>query len=776
LLLALLALGFCALSPHGAHADPLPVTFAGEVDSDGPLVIEPAANDDPQTLPVTNVNATVYFIERMPQTKWVTSITLGDFGQGDCSSSSPTARLYAYSRDNNDFNGASAQLSYGPEVPLPATPGRLKFTFDWTSAGNGALLLRKDKAYAFSIQISGCSSFQQTTWAPLEEKMETPARNCISALPFGPNGGLSAKMQWHDALTTQPDPACVSSGLNYWSYEPDGWLVSISPGWSPYIDMVQNISDADPDGPGMHHCESSWAGQNVSQVNVDMPTGNPVMQLDGVCRWNSFYPPGQETRYSWSTALPWRAETGGGPRLPYLKLDTPDWDSTLQQYSPAVKYDSSEQYLLEDARGVATIASSDNCADGANGLSNRHVLAGSDPALNITEDTRYADVASVACPAQNVLSLDNLGPVGSQYPYLVNGVHPVVAATDEVLGDHLSLRGGTSTFENDSETIFNASGMGNHVYGRVVLGTSGDLWLQYYFWYYYNNGYTVIPGADDHEGDWEGIQLHIPNPLSANPAPDNATYNEHAFRSSCGWNLVEKSAGHPVIYVSKGRHASYFTPYKMPSGFSTADGSIDATPDVTDATLSKAAIVPAVEPITAYTPRWLRWPGRWGDSSGDVSGSGGKSPTGPKTFRMWSDPVSWDNDATAGDHNIDVACPDGPPNTALRGAQKVGTHSTAGEGDGPVLDWKRAKDGKVRVRWSLSDATPDEPVTLTVSVHSTSTVYPARLKQIDLTTGRTHGVVEVKIPDTKGPFELVGQILAKSGRWSEQTTGPVTTG
>jgi hypothetical protein len=86
---------------------------------------------------------------------------------------------------------------------------------------------------------------------------------------------------------------------------------------------------------------------------------------------------------------------------------------------------------------------------------------------------------------------------GAAYLYTVDGGHPTVSAPDGIYDDHLSLRGGFSTFVSDSQ---------NHVYGRVTQRKR----LQHFFWYYYNNGYTDVPGTDDHEGDRGGIQVHIP--------------------------------------------------------------------------------------------------------------------------------------------------------------------------------------------------------------------------------------------------------------------------
>jgi hypothetical protein len=217
----------------------------------------------------------------------------------------------------------------------------------------------------------------------------------------------------------------------------------------------------------------------------------------------------------------------------------------------------------------------------------------------------------------------------------------------------------------------------------------------------------------------------------------------------------------------------------MPSGASDADGSNDPNDDDTNATVNSPSTLPHVEAISAYTPAWIRWPGRWGDGAGDWTGSGGKSPTGPATFSSWKDPVDWDSNAVKGGHNANVACPDGPPpaQAARVGTHRLRTHSTAGAGAGPSIRWTRAGRGELRVTWSLAKGkSTSAPVTLELDVHTTRVLFPASVKNVSLRTGRRHGTVVLRLPRTRGPFELVGQVLRKDGRWSSETTRSVPTG
>ena len=63
------------------------------------------------------------------------------------------------------------------------------------------------------------------------------------------------------------------------------------------------------------------------------------------------------------------------------------------------------------------------------------------------------------------------------------------------------------------------------MYGHAVVDSKNDLWLQYWFWYFYND-YNLIGSflkAGLHEGDWEMIQIRL-----RDETPDLAIYAQHA--------------------------------------------------------------------------------------------------------------------------------------------------------------------------------------------------------------------------------------------------------
>jgi hypothetical protein len=742
----------------------LPVTFQGEVDSDGPLVIDPHTDDLPGTVTIQNAGTTVYLIQRMPQTKSVTSLSFGEFGQGSCSSGSPKARLWIYDRPSHDFNGSSTTIAYTNEVDLPATPDRLDFSLEYVAGGGSVAVMKAGHTYTFYLGVSGCSSFQYKTWAAVEPKVETPNGQCVSGVPYR-NGSYNANRQWHDALNAA-SPFCVNYPSDFastiWPYAPEGWLVSISPGPTPLLAMYQNIGNTPPDQDAP--CgDSSWGHIGITQENVLANTGwegdpthgyHHVMQTDGLCTWNSFLPPGQQSRYAWSTALPMRPEYEGLPRLPYLRLDTVDWDNTLlQRFAPAMKYDSSESYLAQSVDGVTWLGlAPPDCSNDANSLNNRL-----GPGFL---DTRYAIAASDDCPTADRFTLDALGPAGSDYPYADHtkpGDPYALISAD----DYIDLRNGD--YAGDAAAISAFPGWNNTSYRRVFQGPDGDLWLQYFFWYYYNDG--LVFGVDNHEGDWEGIQLHLPTPLASNPVPDRATYNQHTWRETCGWSDVEKAGGHPVVYSSAGRHGSYFRNTNMPSTSSLSEDFSDAGPTDPSTQLT-------VHPVTSHTPSWMLWPGRWGASTGGFGT--GASPTGPTTFHSWDDPLGWDTTYNS-DERLTEPCADPAAQTSRARKRRPArwTHRTAGNGPGPRLRWTRAGAGAVRVSWTLPrGGSRGRPLGLILSTRATTMLAPAVTRSFKVGAKRS-GSLLMKLPAARGPYQLVGRVVSAKHGTSAETTRPI---
>lgn len=224
-------------------------------------------------------------------------------------------------------------------------------------------------------------------------------------------------------------------------------------------------------------------------------------------------------------------------------------------------------------------------------------------------DAGGGDVVAAADPSVSALYA---GPLSLAF----------LGSYSQIYGDYLDE---ADNYGTAAVNLHNNPSYANTIYGRVLPIANGETLLQYWFFYYYNEELTV----DDHEGDWEMIQIHLSNV----GAPLNATYSQHGGGENCGWTHVQRTPnGNPIVYVAHGDHANYFY---AGSGF----GSFSQ--DYTDGATS---ILPSVVDIT-QPPSWWGWQGTWGSSVG--TGGLGNSPAAPITTEPWTDPVTWEADASS---------------------------------------------------------------------------------------------------------------------------------
>ncbi|HEY1594724.1 MAG TPA: hypothetical protein VGF74_04970 [Thermoleophilaceae bacterium] len=260
-------------------------------------------------------------------------------------------------------------------------------------------------------------------------------------------------------------------------------------------------------------------------------------------------------------------------------------EELLERYKPQPRYDSQEAFFADSAEEMT--ANPGNQLRRAGG----EVIASAGNGLTLDAlGTKYADGSSAA-------KTDVLGVEGKNY-------RDQYTALREARPD---LR--------------------NRIYGHAQQAADGHLWLQYWFWYFYND-YHLAADFGLHEGDWEMIELRVP---SGGDTPDLALYAQHAYAESRPWDEVEKSPdGRPVTYPGRGSHASYFAPglYETVGWYDIVDGKREA-PDL------------ALEVVPHTEPGWIQWPGAWGDTkpiSELLAGLEEPSPTGPAQHPYWDHP------------------------------------------------------------------------------------------------------------------------------------------
>jgi hypothetical protein len=271
-----------------------------------------------------------------------------------------------------------------------------------------------------------------------------------------------------------------------------------------------------------------------------------------------------------------------------------DTDLLLERHRPLLKYDSHESYFADSAAELTD--------------------------WKACRLRRGKTVIAEASPRDGTprLSLDFLGP--KEY-----GSGEQVKETD-ALGD------AEDDYAEAVREMHQDPSYRNRMYGRAVADPGGQLWLQYWFFYFYND-YNLIGGlfgAGLHEGDWEMVQLRL---TKAGP-PDYAVYAQHKEAGVRRWDEVDLVPGseRPIVYVARGSHASYFEPGKHPTEawFDWADGK-RRSPEV------KLEIVREEKDEW----RWILWPGQWGDTRKRRPISlpfDSDSPTGPCRHAQWEDP------------------------------------------------------------------------------------------------------------------------------------------
>jgi hypothetical protein len=190
-------------------------------------------------------------------------------------------------------------------------------------------------------------------------------------------------------------------------------------------------------------------------------------------------------------------------------------------------------------------------------------------------------------------------------------------------------------FEQDFNRFFDGQSV---VYAHVVSEPDqpGFVALQYWFFWYHN------PAKNDHEGDWEFIQLlfeadSVEQALTVEPSA--VGYAQHTGGERSGWNdsKLEKEGDRPIVYPAKGSHASYYG-QALYLGRSGREGfGCDNTDGATER-LDPAVVLLPDEVSDPEDPlAWLAFQGRWGQrESGFFNG-----PTGPFAKARWTAPVAW---------------------------------------------------------------------------------------------------------------------------------------
>jgi hypothetical protein len=273
----------------------------------------------------------------------------------------------------------------------------------------------------------------------------------------------------------------------------------------------------------------------------------------------------------------------------------------------------------------------------------------------------------------------------------------------------------------------------NRMYGHAVVDDHDDLWLQYWFFYFYND-YNLIGNfikAGLHEGDWEMVQIRLKG-----ETPDLAVYAQHTEAESRKWSQVDLVPGtvRPLVYVARGSHASYFEPGRHWTGhwFDYADGK-RRSPDV--------SLNVVVEDDEDW--RWIRWPGFWGDTKKGGSPLDSDSPRGPASHDQWDTPLALVDKAAA---RAAAPAPGEPPRPPAPPRIRV--------------EWA---DSRIRVNYTVLPAADRKlPRGLAVTINSPGEAAPPTTETFRIAT--RSGCVDVATPvDPALEYDVYVSCATESG-------------
>jgi len=172
-----------------------------------------------------------------------------------------------------------------------------------------------------------------------------------------------------------------------------------------------------------------------------------------------------------------------------------------------------------------------------------------------------------------------------------------------------------------------ASSVGYYAYVHIVNSGTSTV-IQYWLFYAYNNG-----PLNDHQGDIEVVEIF----LDSSGTPVKALYSQHGAGENAAWGDVEKTDGHPVVYVAQGSHANYFRSYQGRIGI---ENDIVGSNGITIMPSDLHLVI-----LDGNHPGWLDFKGRWGYWGTDEDVALGKAgPLGPVQNQngvRWADPEGY---------------------------------------------------------------------------------------------------------------------------------------
>lgn len=396
----------------------------------------------------------------------------------------------------------------------------------------------------------------------------------------------------------------------------------------------------------------------------------------------------------------------------------------LHLYAPTLKYDTTETYRAVAVNSIF------------------QTYSGSEPEDSNQLLDSEGEVIQYANPKLNPLER-HIWLAGQGEEYFTD---------PEVLADEshrLDERNGS--YAEDAAPWQEDTYYGDTSYGRAVYA-EGHWWLQYWFWYYYDE-FNLL-GFGDHEGDWELIQIQ----LDENGNPQSTTYAQHgdSEADTCNFDVLDWTVGRvpnvsPIAYVGTGTHASFVRPGLAVGSFpyDRADG---------EGYVARLRMTEMFEVWTGgsvggtYARDWPLWPGRWGSSLGE-----GKSPMAPR-----SQGEKWDQPGGFAEQTEE--CPEedeGEPQARIQG----GMSSRPNAPQAPAIRAQlRGHDAVVHYELSGAPAGRKQGVEIAV-LADRAVVTPVKRA-----AWKREGTLKLPLPNGEGPYTIVARSLLSNGAGSPNVT------
>jgi hypothetical protein len=417
-----------------------------------------------------------------------------------------------------------------------------------------------------------------------------------------------------------------------------------------------------------------------------------------------------------------------------------DAKALLTKLQPTVRFDSHEAFLAHDVRAMTDNASFRLMRADDSKQTQGSVIAAHDSGLGAEFLGRDA--------YQNKMPF----MTGDQFCIDLGGPDRFV----DKIGDYRQM-------ERDLDPRVR-----NVVYGRAVgangesmMSLDGDVWLQYWYFYLYND--AQFGGRFDlHEGDWEMVQF-----LVHDGVPTAAVYSQHAYAERAKYADISRDPIHdcPIVFSGRGSHASYFEPGLHRTHLRVGDDYLPFLWDAADGNgprVRQRLVILDDENL----PGWAQWGGNWGGTRPRIPGPDGDSPPGPIRHGQWKRPeLLAENAITHEKRPLGTAAPVGVRRS--RGGLKL------------RFDFTNAPDPIERLVLTARSAN-DPPVTETIVVDSLARglivtrdiLDPQRGYAVDVSTISVTGVPTgpAEKPQRIGPVRPVSPLLlvALILRWRDK--------